>query len=382
MSDIGINFRATSTFVTDGAGETYDLAAAYPVTRGSYTFGWVGGASAGPRDRNSSVDRRLAGVQTWVDGRYWRIDLPAGTYDVYAAFGDYSFAQRVGWLLTDGAGPTLATYSTGGTQISPQTWLDGSGTVRTLAQWPSNNAPVQVTLTADHFRLVCNIGGALQSAIAHLRFASVSSGSTYNETGSGGSLAGGSAVANKTSTATTSGGSVVGGSALISRLITVSVSGSSLAGGSALTAARLTVSTSGGAVVSGSAGGTFDQTMAGGSTAAGSALVSLASSFTATSGAILSGSTTPQVVYVETPQGGVAAGSVALVWLVAEHLATGGAILSGLADIAEIAPSVGNITATVSLRPKIAATCSVRPRVTATCSVRPRVTATCRLNAV
>jgi hypothetical protein len=62
--DKGLNFRAASDFVTDGAGETYVLAGDhYPVTRGGVTFGWVlDSQTVQAVNRNSGYDRRLAGI--------------------------------------------------------------------------------------------------------------------------------------------------------------------------------------------------------------------------------------------------------------------------------------------------------------------------------
>ncbi|HLM66577.1 MAG TPA: hypothetical protein VK358_03575, partial [Longimicrobium sp.] len=65
--NIGINFRATAGYVADGPGETYSVADAYPVTRGGATFGWTVLPSSG-RDRDSSQDRRLAGINQMLNG--------------------------------------------------------------------------------------------------------------------------------------------------------------------------------------------------------------------------------------------------------------------------------------------------------------------------
>lgn len=39
--DVGFDFRATSTFVTDPANCTYVIDDLYPTTRGGVTFGWA-----------------------------------------------------------------------------------------------------------------------------------------------------------------------------------------------------------------------------------------------------------------------------------------------------------------------------------------------------
>ena len=76
MSVVGINFRATAGFVTDGAGETYSLGEAYPVTRGGQTFGFDANITADARDRGGTSVNKLAG-KVAAPSRTFRWDLPS-----------------------------------------------------------------------------------------------------------------------------------------------------------------------------------------------------------------------------------------------------------------------------------------------------------------
>lgn len=98
--DAQINFRSTSGYVTDGAGQTYCLGSAdvYPVTRGGLTFGWILAHEAdSARNRNAGNDPRLAGQNSATnDGTpsQFQLDLPAsGSYTIHLALGDASYAQ-------------------------------------------------------------------------------------------------------------------------------------------------------------------------------------------------------------------------------------------------------------------------------------------------
>lgn len=167
--EAAINFRQTSGYVTDGAGETYCLEEAYPVSRGGLTFGWSAASQSIARNRNSGVDRRLAGIMFANSGaiRTFQLDLPAtGSYDIYAAFGDYSFGQTNNVVLRDN-GSTVQSY-TGVT--SAQQWQDASGVVRTSpTDWVNNNASLTHTFTSTVLELYCDGTSASAGFISHLR---------------------------------------------------------------------------------------------------------------------------------------------------------------------------------------------------------------------
>ena len=76
----GFNFRATAGYVADPSNTTHVLANTnYPTKVGSVTFGWQVPGVALSRDRNKSVDPRLAGINYFSNGTPGRfeVDLPA-----------------------------------------------------------------------------------------------------------------------------------------------------------------------------------------------------------------------------------------------------------------------------------------------------------------
>ncbi len=169
--DAGINFRASSGFVTDGTNETYCLGGsdAYPTARGGFTFGWVT-SFTDVRDRNAGVDRRLAGINFCPQiGDYFRLDLPStGNYDIHLALGDDSGGNPVEWKLQDTT-TLLATYT--GTPGSGN-FQDASGATLSAANWPGSEAPLaNKTFATTQVRLVAN--GTGNNVVAHLRVVAV-----------------------------------------------------------------------------------------------------------------------------------------------------------------------------------------------------------------
>lgn len=168
----GINFRATSGYVTDNAGETYSLGEAYPTTRGGITFGWDVDSTAHSRDRNSGNDRRLAGIVFEnATTRELRVDLPAaGTYPVKVAFGDAGFDQaQQKWSIKDGASTTLDTVDDAGGTVANH-FDDVLGTDYTNATWPGSAASKNYTFATTQLRvaLLSNSGTNPAITIAHL----------------------------------------------------------------------------------------------------------------------------------------------------------------------------------------------------------------------
>ena len=167
--EIGLNFRGTSAYVTDGTNETYVLASdTYPTTRDGVTFGYTSGMPSGNgRNRTTGVDRRLAGMH--FDGgtadAEFRLDLPAaGTYEIRMALGDAVTANTHGGNLTDGV-TTLISIPAGSN--SP-TFTDATDVGHTAPNWPSNNNPASVVFstTTAFFQYV----GTGNVCVAHLYF--------------------------------------------------------------------------------------------------------------------------------------------------------------------------------------------------------------------
>lgn len=175
----GINFRATSGYATDGAGETYSLGEAYPTTRGSQTFGWGSNRTGNSRDR-AATNAHTSGIVFIANGGStdtFTVDLPStGTYDVRLAIGDATNGQAHKIVVKDDT-TTLATI-TGSTSAGQ--WLDATGTVRTsYLLWESDN--VALSLTFATTKLVLTVGdpsGSAATTISHVSYVSSSSGAS------------------------------------------------------------------------------------------------------------------------------------------------------------------------------------------------------------
>jgi hypothetical protein len=188
-TDIGINFRATSGYVTDGTDETYCRADdAYPTTRGGWTFGWEAiPAITNDRDRTTITDRRLAGVNfsgstTFTDARF-RVDLPsAGNYDIHAAFGDDQAQPDSYFRFLDTT--TVLFTSSERLAINFAQFVDATDTLHTSpANWVANESLRNEDFATTIFR--CDIanapsGGAANTMVAHLRLVQQSAGSSVS----------------------------------------------------------------------------------------------------------------------------------------------------------------------------------------------------------
>ena len=160
---LGVNFRATSGYVTDSGGNTYSLGEAYPTTRGGLTFGWNADSSGSSRDRNSGNDSRLAGMNygsTSVTGScaslttpWFKIDLPngAGTYKVELASGDPSNAFTESILICDGS-TAVATFN--GVSTGANSFMDSAGSVHTAANWPANEAKTSMVFAGTSITIM------------------------------------------------------------------------------------------------------------------------------------------------------------------------------------------------------------------------------------
>lgn len=155
MASYGFNFRATSGYVTDSAGETYVIGAVYPETRNGITFGWNTDISGECRDRATGIDVRLAGINRQTnDGtqKTFRIDLPAaGDYDIRLALGDGGgFDQAYVYLqVLDNATPVATIDDTDGlTAGGGVNFDDATGAGMTTAAWPGSNTKITKTFSS------------------------------------------------------------------------------------------------------------------------------------------------------------------------------------------------------------------------------------------
>jgi len=175
-TEIGINFRLTSDYVTDGTDETYCIGDSYPTTRGGVTFGFVSGTvgTFGGRNRSTGVDVRLAGMN--YDGNsstnqaIFRLDLAStGKYEIRLALGDavYSQAYQYIQLKDDTTAITTIDKSAGS---SAGYFYDAEGTSFSAANWPSSNVAIEHTFTSTKLFFVLGAPTAESdvSSIAHL----------------------------------------------------------------------------------------------------------------------------------------------------------------------------------------------------------------------
>ena len=113
----GINFRATSGYVSDPIGTTYANLDLYPTTRAGTTFGYKAGVTPQTRDRSVSVDARIAGSWQHSNALGTKVtflyDVGAGSYELRLAVGDASFGTVNSIVVTDGDGGDVLGTITG-----------------------------------------------------------------------------------------------------------------------------------------------------------------------------------------------------------------------------------------------------------------------------
>lgn len=179
--DLGVNFRATSGYVTDGAGETYCLNEAYPVSRADGTFGWESGTPPdGARDRDSGVTARLAGVNFVSNSgtQYtFRFDLDAtGTHEIHLALGDTGGTQGYQYVQFQDNTTAFATIlKATGTNVDE--FFDATGTKYSEANWPGSETAISHTFTSTILRVIVGSPDSQSNAttLAHLRVVEIGS---------------------------------------------------------------------------------------------------------------------------------------------------------------------------------------------------------------
>ncbi|MGO9516897.1 MAG: choice-of-anchor tandem repeat GloVer-containing protein, partial [Candidatus Korobacteraceae bacterium] len=155
---IGFDFRNTSNFVTDPAGDTYVLSTtAYPTTFNGVNFGWTNTNLVQARDRSNQIDPRLAGVNFAVNGSpaTFYVDLPAsGTYNLSLALGDAGYAScsvQCQIQFLDG-GSVLATITEGPENTAY--FYDAQGNNWSAANWPNKNLDLAVAIAGTRLTMI------------------------------------------------------------------------------------------------------------------------------------------------------------------------------------------------------------------------------------
>lgn len=178
MAFYGINCRATSTFVTDGANDDYSLGGTGTRTGpGGHQHSWSTDKTASSRDRSTgSGSPKTAGIIFHANGGSvvtLTVTLPsgAGTYNITTAVGDYSNSQPNQKLVLKDGGTTLLTIT--GDTTAPGEFFDATNTLRT--DWPTQAASTQVVFSGSTASVeLGNTTGSGNSCLAHIGFEFVS----------------------------------------------------------------------------------------------------------------------------------------------------------------------------------------------------------------
>lgn len=184
---VGLNFRGTSGYVTDGADETYVLGETSPTTRktgngNEVTFNWDASPTIYAYNRNASIgDVRLAGINLKSNASnplILNITLPSsGTYRVRMAIGDANEAQGTQYVKLMDNGSVLLTVSAA--SVAMAHFIDASGVDRTAAAWPTDNAYVDVVFATTTCQLSIGPTSLIgdYSVLAHLYLEKISTAS-------------------------------------------------------------------------------------------------------------------------------------------------------------------------------------------------------------
>lgn len=178
----GLNFRSTAGFVTDGANEDGVTGgiATYPTSMtidgDTFDVGWGTPGNIQPRDRDSGLDPRLAGLHFIANAdavtALFRVDLPApGVYELTLASGDPNSATVAPyWQIRDDA-TVLETVDLTSAPIAQGRFYDINQTLHTTAaNWVANQTPKQYTFASSILRIGLgpSAGGSNNSMLNHL----------------------------------------------------------------------------------------------------------------------------------------------------------------------------------------------------------------------
>jgi hypothetical protein len=180
---IGIDFRATSGFVTDQTNCFADTGFSYPTSLGGTNVGWIDTVQSSV-DRNAGIDPRQAGINYNNNTTHtYRIDLPAtGAYIINFGMGDSgNFVHPTDLEIFDSDNTTSLSHNASSGNTGSE-WIDATGTrYATPAAWVTAN-PIggggtgAITLTfsnsggtiACFFKLIsASFGGDSNNIIAH-----------------------------------------------------------------------------------------------------------------------------------------------------------------------------------------------------------------------
>ena len=173
---LGVNFRATSGYVTDPTGFVAQTDfTLYTPSRG---YGYVVAPTGGVRDRNNTLDPQIAGIHYGSNAYSFRVDLPngAGRYRVRSAHADDSADNPTGFRFFDGQqGSEIAFIDETAYQYNYRTIL---GNHPANTSFTSGGDFVDHVFTSDHLFIQRDLnlqtGNAILSSIWFESVASVS----------------------------------------------------------------------------------------------------------------------------------------------------------------------------------------------------------------
>ena len=190
----GFDFRNTATFVTDPPGDTYVLSnMIFPTSVGDLTFGWSEDSVVGATDGDSTINPRLAGINSAANGTpaTFYVDLPApGNYNLTLAMGDAAATQcatRCQVQFLDGSN-VLGTV-TGG-EIAGGSFYDAHGNRWSASDWSIKNVPLLVSVTGTQLTVLVGTGDDTgdSTPIAYLGLTPVSDSPNFTISASPASL--------------------------------------------------------------------------------------------------------------------------------------------------------------------------------------------------
>lgn len=192
--EVGLNFRASEIFVSDGAEEcfithtdAYSGVTPLCTSGGDDVFaGFTAGTNIDSRDRDSAIDARLAGQahdnESQTDITTIRLDLPTGgktDCTIRSAHGDVngSLGKTTFVRFCDGAcGTPIATIDAAGGDANE--WHDATGVLRTsVANWTGANAAITHTFTNSYLTVeISDADTDTYTPISHLFMSCVAPG--------------------------------------------------------------------------------------------------------------------------------------------------------------------------------------------------------------
>lgn len=193
----GIDFRATSGFVSDPAQCDYEIGVVvnYPRTTPvqANVVGWETVSSTGmiSRDRATGTPKLagIAGQSNGVTADFgdYRIDLANGNYTIRLAVGDNASQQLHQTVeLLDGT-TSLGVILNNADTVAADRYFDATGVLRTSsADWVANNAALSIAITSGILRIRCGPNGRAANTggftcVAHVFIAAAGGGTAWTK---------------------------------------------------------------------------------------------------------------------------------------------------------------------------------------------------------